>query len=62
MPRLFHGKVLMTVFQLSEETAIFFSKKEIPLAKYFSYVSWLQQLNATCCILHTPSSPFILFP
>jgi hypothetical protein len=38
------GKVLMRVFQLSEEIAIFLSEKETSLANYFSDVSWLQQL------------------
>jgi hypothetical protein len=37
-------KVLMRVFQLSEETAIFLPEKET-LANYSSDVSWLQQLE-----------------
>jgi hypothetical protein len=41
---LSHGKVLMRVLQLCEETAIFLSEKETSLANYFSEVSWLQKL------------------
>jgi hypothetical protein len=39
---LSHSKVLMKVFQLSEEIAIFLSEKETSKANYFSDVSWLQ--------------------
>jgi hypothetical protein len=38
------GKVLMRVFELSEEIVIFLSEKETSLANYFSDASWLQQL------------------
>lgn len=41
---LSRAKVLLTVFQLNEELSIFLSEIEIPLASYFSDVSWLQQL------------------
>jgi hypothetical protein len=41
---LSRGKVLMRVFQLSEENAIFMSEKGTPLANYFADVSWSQQV------------------
>lgn len=41
---LSRAKVLVTVFQLSEEIAIYLSEIETPLASYFSDVPWLQQL------------------
>jgi hypothetical protein len=39
------GKILMSVFQPSEETAFFLSEKETSLASCFSDVSWSQQLT-----------------